>query len=79
MSNSEQKKQDLSRQIIGKIVNDPAFREQLTADPKGALQGSDFWETYIELYGDADVEVSGYEAVAPVSSFSDYCCITAIY
>jgi hypothetical protein len=78
MSTNEQKKQDLSRQIIGKIVNDPAFREQLTADPKAALQNGGFWESYLALYGEAEVEVSGYEA-APVSSFSEYCCITAIY
>ncbi|HET8840178.1 MAG TPA: hypothetical protein VFN35_01865 [Ktedonobacteraceae bacterium] len=77
MSDNVQKKQDLSRQIINKIVNDPAFREQLTADPKGALVNGGFWESYIELYGSSDAEVSGYSA-DPVAG-SDYCCITGIY
>lgn len=74
MSNNEQKKQDLSRQIIHKIVNDPAFREQLSTDPRGALMSSDFWPEYAELYGQGDAEVSGY-----MESFSEYCCITGIY
>jgi hypothetical protein len=75
MSTNEQGKQDLSRQIINKIVTDPAFREELTANPKAALQNGGFWESYTELYGaEAEGEVSGYEL-----SFSDYCCITAIY
>jgi hypothetical protein len=78
MSTNEQQKQDLSRQIINKIVNDSTFREELTANPKLALQHGGFWESYTALYGEAEVEVSGYEA-APVSSFSEYCCITAIY
>jgi hypothetical protein len=78
MSNSEQQKQDLSRQIIGKILSDQAFREQLSIDPRAALQSGGFLDTYNELYGESDAEVSGYAAVAPVAG-SDYCCITAIY
>lgn len=80
MNDVEQKKQDLSRQIINKIVDDPAFREQLTADPKEALVNGGFWETYTELYVNADAEVSGY-STAPEGgdSFSAYCCITVIY
>ncbi len=74
MSEEEQKKQDLSRRVINKIVNDPVFREQLSTNPKEALLNSGFWESYTELYADADAEVSGYQA-----NFSDYCCITGIY
>lgn len=74
MSNNEQQKQDLSRQIIDKIVKDAAFREQLSSNPQAALQNSGFWDTYMALYGDSDAEVSGYAAVT-----SDYCCITVIY
>jgi hypothetical protein len=74
MSNEEQK-QNLSRQIISKIVNDAAFREQLSTDPQGALKSGGFWESYSSLYSDSDAEVSGY--LAPAGS--DYCCITVIY
>jgi hypothetical protein len=74
MSDNEQKKQDLSRQVINKIVNDPVFREQLSTNPKEALMNSGFWDSYVELYGDTEAEVSGY-----VASFSDYCCITVLY
>jgi len=73
-SSVEQRKQDLSRQIIHKIVNDATFREQLSIDPQAALHGSGFWDTYVELYADTESEVSGYKA-----TFSDYCCITGIY
>jgi hypothetical protein len=74
MSNEEQK-QDLSRQVINKIVNDAAFREQLSTDPQGALKNAGFWESYTALYSNSDAEVSGYLA----SPGSDYCCITGIY
>ena len=74
MSDSDQKKQELSRQIIDRIVNDSTFREQLSADPKGALVEAGFWESYTELYTDA--EVSGYSVA---EEGSDYCCVTVLY
>ena len=74
MSELDQQKQDLSRQIINKIVNDPAFREQLSSDPRGALVSAGFWDAYTQLYADPNAEVSGYMA-----SFSEYCCITVAY
>lgn len=73
MSNNEQQKQDLSRQIINKIVSDVSFREQLSSDPLGALKDGGFWESYTALYGDPNAEVSGY------MSASTQCCITVIY
>ena len=81
MSNSVNDRQRaVSSAIIEKIMNDPAWRQQLVETPEGALRDAGFLDEFTAVTNELQSEVSGYalEIEAPGEA-SSKCCVTVIY
>jgi len=68
----EQKRQEFVRQVVNKIIDDPAFREKIIADPFGTMASGDLAQGYAEM-NKGSGEVLGYSDDALVSD-SQGCC-----
>ncbi len=60
----DQKRQDLTRRIVDKVVNDPQFREAVINNPSETVTHSEFGKDLQELANSdpAGGDVSGYAA-----------------
>jgi hypothetical protein len=74
-SDLEQKREELTRRILDKVVSDPQFREAIVANPQTAISNSDFAQEIKELVNSASADVSGYAAATPLTLDSWSICL----